>query len=122
MALNFSGDSQIASIQRDEYSVDFVLLEQKISTSYLTELKQLSKKNSKLQRIPLIGHQWVSDKHVVFITGEWVDLYVVSVRKKTIKCQLLKSQVVTANWFTYVRLHTERLWWTIIVLFSHPRR
>lgn len=92
-SLNFSSDSQIVSIQRDLTSVDFVFLNQKISTDVQTETKQSCKKSGAEIR----GLQWLADNYFGFITDQGLELYLLNHKRKSIK--FLKSIIININWF-----------------------
>uniref|UniRef100_A0A915E6W5 Mic1 domain-containing protein n=1 Tax=Ditylenchus dipsaci TaxID=166011 RepID=A0A915E6W5_9BILA len=79
-SLNFSTDSQIASILRDNNSADFVFLEQKVAP----------------QTVLLETKQWMSDRNVVFITDQGLELYLLNSKKRSAK--FLKEVELSIHW------------------------
>jgi len=104
-AVSLSSDLQIAVVQRDDYSLDFVFLDQlqKNDATYLPETKHVC--SGKVS--PLLGVRWVAERHIVLIGDECIELHLVNQKKRTLKC--LKSLPLPVNWFIcYVSLLVAR--------------
>ncbi|KAI1700300.1 colon cancer-associated protein mic1-like domain-containing protein [Ditylenchus destructor] len=91
--LTFSTDSQIASIQRDDRSADFVFLEAPSTSGVLPEIRHVCKTSNAVIK----GVQWVSDRHFVFVTDQGPELHAINSKRKSIK--LVRNVQIPVNWF-----------------------
>ncbi|MFH4978483.1 hypothetical protein AB6A40_005192 [Gnathostoma spinigerum] len=93
--MKFSPDGRIASVQREEFTVDFVCISPNEDGSACIQFSQ----SAKLRYAPILGLEWIAANQLLFVTKQGLELYQVSVEKKT--CKLLKTQNISLNWFIY---------------------
>lgn len=93
MSLNFSQDSQIVAIRRENTAVDFIFLPDKVGDKPPVIVRQPSKSLN-----IVLGLQWVSDRQVLSITDQGIDLYTINSRRQSVK--FVKSICITVHWFT----------------------
>ncbi|KAK0411090.1 hypothetical protein QR680_005474 [Steinernema hermaphroditum] len=98
--IKFSPNGRIASIQRDDSTVDFVFLSSANGGGVnSTDLQPDVKQRCKLKNAIIIGLEWVSASQILYILNTGLELYQVNSEKKTIK--LIRSFNIALIWFVY---------------------
>ncbi|TKR89784.1 hypothetical protein L596_013834 [Steinernema carpocapsae] len=98
--IKFAPNGRIASIQRDDVTVDFVFLTSANGGGVnSTDLQPDVKQRCKLKNAVILGLEWVSASQILYVLNNGLELYQVNCEKKTIK--LVRSFNISLIWFVY---------------------
>jgi hypothetical protein len=96
--VSFSPDMKIAGVHRDETSIDFVFLDQKLSD----ESHPFTNQPCKIKNSAIITFEWINDKQVLYITDAALELYQINSKKRNLKFRKVATFLLLGQFFIHI--------------------